>query len=399
MIRKAVLCIMILTLIAPILSGCWNRRELNDLAIVAALAVDRLGSKYLVTAQVVDPGEVAAGQGGGGRSPVTTYHSTGNTIFEAIRKMTTVTPRKLYFSHLRIFVIGEQLARQGMGEVLDLLSRDQEGRTDFYLLIAKGDTAQNIMNVLTPMEKIPATKIYSSLEVSEKAWAPTVSVQLDELITSMVSPGIQPALTGVVIHGSKEKGKKKENMESPETPAHLQFRGIAIFREDKLVAWMNEYESKGFSYITDRLDSTVVEAACPNGGRIGIEIIRSNTKIKAKVKRGKPEAEVVMFAEANVADVECKIELTKTGTLQILERETEKEMQRQAELSIRKAQKFKSDVFGFGEAVHRGAPAYWNKTKERWDDEFSHLKVTFHIDVKIRRIGTLGESFLNDIKE
>lgn len=399
MARKAGWCFLILLIMVPLVTGCWNRRELNDLAIVAAVGIDRVKDKYLVTVQVVDPGEVASRQGGSGLSPVSTYHATAGTIFEAIRKMTAVTPRKLYFSHLRIFVIGEELARKGMGEVLDLMSRDQEGRTDFYVVVAKGTTAENVLKVLTPIEKIPASKMFDSLEVSERSWAPTVAVQLDELITNIVSPGIQATLTGIVIHGDPEQGSKRKNIETPDTPTHIQYKGIAMFREDKLIAWMNEDESKGFSNITDRLNSTVVRTECPSGGKLAIEVIRSKTTIKAKVRDGKPEAEVVMHTEANVADVECKIKLTSAATLFDLEKASENVLKNHAEQAVLKAQKLKCDVFGFGDAIHRANPRYWSKAKENWDEQFSKMAITYNVDVKIRRIGTIGESFLNDLKE
>ncbi|MFF2890319.1 Ger(x)C family spore germination protein [Paenibacillus sp. NPDC057967] len=399
MARKAGWCFIILLLLVPLITGCWNRRELNDLAIVAALGIDQIKGKYLVTVQVVDPGEVASRKGSSGLSPVSTYHATGDTVFEAIRKMTTVTPRKLYFSHLRVFVIGEELARKGMGEVLDLMSRDQEGRTDFYIVVAKGTTAERVLKVLTPIEKIPASKMFDSLEVSARSWAPTVAVQLDQLITNIVSPGIQATLTGIVIHGDPEQGSKRKNIETPDTPTHIQYKGIAMFKEDKLIAWMNDDESKGFSNITDRLKSTVVETTCPSGGKLGIEVIRSKTTIKAKVRNGKPEAEVVMHTEANVADVECRIKLTTSKTLIDLEKAAEDVLKEHAEQAVKKAQRLKCDVFGFGDAVHRANPRYWSKAKENWDEQFSKMEIRYNVDVKIRRIGTIGESFLNDLKE
>ncbi len=399
-VTKTTALLLLLMFLTSIITGCWNRRELNDLAIVAALGIDIVGDQFLVTVQVVDTGEVATGKGtSSGRSPITTFHAKGDTVFGAIRKMTTVTPRKLYFAHLRIMVIGEQLARQGIAKTLDLMLRDQEGRTDFYIVVAKGTTAHNIVNVLTPIEKIPATKMFTSLEVSEKAWAPTVSVQLDELITNIVNPGIQAALTGIVIQGDEAEGKKKTNLESPDTKVQLQYKGIAIFREDKLVGWLNEPESKGFSNITDRLNSTVIETSCPEGGRLGIEIIRAKASIKGKVRNGEPEAEVTMYMDANVADVECKLELTKTKTIAELEKRTAQMVIGHSEQALQKAKKLRSDIFGFGVAMHRANPGYWKMAKDDWDHIFAELPVRYKVHVKIRQIGTVGESFLNDLKE
>ncbi|GED71124.1 spore germination protein KC [Brevibacillus reuszeri] len=397
--RRPAILFLIFLVCLLFTTGCWSRRELNDLAIVAAIGIDRVENKVQVSVQVVDPGEVAAQRASSGRAPVTMYHAKGDTVFEAIRKMTTVTPRKLYFAHLRIFVLSEEVAREGIGKILDLFSRDHEIRTDFFMVVSKGAKAKDVLNVLTPLEKIPATKMFTSLEVSEKSWAPTVAVQLDELITDLVSEGKHAVLTGIRIQGDPQASKGRQNIEQIDAPSFLQYDGIAVFRKDKLVGWLNEDESKGYSDLTDKLKSTVIEIACPSGGRMGVEVIRSKSKVKGQVKNGKPEVEVTVHTEANIADVECEIDLTKTKTIYEIEKKVEQVMKENAKLAVSKAKKLQSDVLGFGDAIHRRDPVYWKKVKKNWNKEFSQVRFKMNVDVKIRRLGTISESFVNKLKE
>jgi len=398
MIRHAALFFVMLTLLL-FATGCWSRRELNELAIVTGIAIDKMDNKYRVSAQVVDPGEAAGKKGAGGGAPVRLYEASGDTVIEAIRRMTTVTPRQLYFSHLRIFVLGEELAREGIGKTLDVFSRDQQTRTDFYIVVSRGTAAKEILSILTPLEKNPSTKMFTSLEVSEKTWAPTVAIQLDVLISDIVNEGKQPVLTGIHIKGNPTMGKGKENLETIEAAANLQYGGIAVFKKDRLIGWLNEEESKGFSDLTNRLKSTVIEIACGKNEKMGIEVIRSKTKVKGKVKDGKPEIEVTIRAEANIADVACKIDLMKSKTLYNLEKEMERRVKINAERTLSKAKKLNSDILGFGEAIHRADPQYWQTAKKDWDKQFPSLPVHIKVDVKIRHLGTIGESFLNKMKE
>jgi len=398
MIRNAALFFAVLTLLL-FATGCWSRRELNDLAIVTGVAIDKIDNKYRVSVQVVDPGETAGKKGSSGRSPVTLYDASGDTVFEVIRRMTTVTPRKLYFSHLRMFVLSEDLAREGIGKILDFFSRDHELRTDFYIVVSKGRAAKDIISILTPLEKNPSTKMFTSLEVSEKAWAPTVAIQLDELINDIVSEGKEPVLTGILIKGNPAIGKGKGNLETIDTPTNLQYGGIAVFKKDRMIGWLNEEESKGVSNLTNRLDSTVMEVACGNNGKLAVEVIRSNTKVKGKVKDGQPEIKVTIRTEANIGDVECQIDLMKSKTLYDLEIELEQKMKSDAERALSKAKKLKSDIFGFGEAIHRADPNYWQTVKKDWDKHFPSLPVRIKVDFKIRQLGTTGDSFQNKLKE
>ena len=131
--------------------------------------------------------------------------------------MTIKSPRRIYAAHLRLFIIGEELAKEeGISQILDLLSRDPEFRTDFYIIVAKGTTADQVLKILSiPLESIPANKIFSSLENSEEVWAVTGAYTLDEIISDLVSKGKHPLLTGLEITGDPKRGETKDNMQIP----------------------------------------------------------------------------------------------------------------------------------------------------------------------------------------
>lgn len=397
--QRLAMLVMLLTLLI-LITGCWNRRELNDLAIAVAMGIDKSGDEYLVSYQVVDPGEIAAKTGGAGRSPVTLYQEKSDTVFEAVRKITTQSPRKIYSAHLRMLVIGEELAKDGLGNVLDFLSRDHELRTDFYIVVAKGTKAESVLKILTSLEDIPANQMFSSLETSEKAWSTTMKITLDELITNLVSESNHPTITGIRIKGSQEYGETKKNVEEIDSPGRLQYAQIASFKKDKLIGWLNEDESQGFNYTQGQVISTIEDVTCPKGGKLGVELIRTQEKIKGKVEKGKPNIEVELQAEGNVADVACHIDLTKTKSIYELEKRVEQDIKRKIEAALNKAQKkLKTDIFGFGEAIRRADPKAWKEMKKDWDQEFVDLSVNVKVDVKIRRVGTVGNSFLEEIKE
>ncbi|MEH7374808.1 Ger(x)C family spore germination protein [Neobacillus drentensis] len=394
---------MVIMLIVFLLftTGCWNRRELNDLAITLAIGLDRTkDGKYLVTAQVVNPAEVSADKGSGG-SPVIIYQATGQTVIEAFRKMTKESPRKIYPSHLRILVIGESLAREGVGKPLDLLSRDWELRSDFYIAVTRGVKAEEILKVPTGLEKIPANNLYDTLEVSSKALSSTSHVRLDELISDMVSDGKQPVLTGIYteIKGDEETSLSKKNVEMIDSPARIYFNDLAVFNKDKLVGWLDDKQSKTYNAVTNKVKSTVINISCPKGGKAALQLLRSKAKVKGKVKKGKPEVTIEFRREYNVGEVECHIDLTKPETISKLEKIEVQRFTTMVEHSIKKVQEeSKVDIFGFGEAIYRSDPKAWIKLKKDWSKEFLDLPVNVKVDVQIRRVGTVGNSFIDKIK-
>ncbi|MFH5185799.1 Ger(x)C family spore germination protein [Paenibacillus sp. TAB 01] len=382
------------------LTGCWNRREMNELAITVGMGIDKAEHGYRVSVQIVDPGEVASKKGGSARSTVTVFQAVGNSIFEALRKITEESPRKLYHAHLRIFVLGESLSRSGIAEALDFISRDHELRTDFFIVVSKGSEAQDILKVLTPLADVPAEKMYSSLETAQKAWAPATTTTLDNLITDLTSEGKEPVLTSIKVTGNKETGAAQENVTTLDPSARLYYSGLALFKKDKLIGWFNEVESKGYNYVVDKVENSVGSIPCPDGGKLTIEVIRSKTEVKGQVIDGNPVAEVYIRNEDNIGEVHCHIDLTDTQQLAALEKLAEKQVKELAENSIRVVQqKYRADVFGFGEVIHRSNPKEWERLKQNWDEHFANMRIVVKSDVKIRRLGTIGNSFIEEIKE
>ncbi|MFD2412011.1 Ger(x)C family spore germination protein [Paenibacillus rhizoplanae] len=386
------LCLLLIT-------GCWNRRELNDLALVVAMSIDKSDDQYMVTLQVVDAGEVSSKIGTSGRTPVITYSEKGKHVFEAIRKMTTGTPRKLYFSHLQMLVISEDIAKEGISKSLEFLSRDHEVRKDFFVVIAKEEQAKSILENITSLEKIPAQKMKTSLETSQKVWAPTVAIQIDQLIADLTSEGSNAVLTGIIITGNPTTGTTLKNVTKTSSYSNLKFQGVAVFKKDKLVGWLNEEESKGYNYIKDNVKSTVAHIECPGGGDLVMEVLRSKTKVKGKVVNGEPSIDIHLSAEINIAEVECPIDLSKIENIIELEQSINEKAISVLEASIRKAKELGSDIFGFGEVIHRADPQAWKTWKTDWNKHFAETAVTIHSDFKIRRTGIVSNSFLDKVKE
>jgi spore germination protein KC len=394
--KKSMIVLLILCLF---LTGCWDRRELNELAITMAIGIDKIEDEYQVSAQVVVPSEVSM-KSSTGRSTVTLFQAKGETVYEALRKMTKDSPRKIYPGHLRMLVLGEELSQEGIGESIELLSRDWELRSDFYVVVAKNVTAAEILNVSTTLESIPANKMFDTLKTSESAYAASNGITLEELIKDLTSEGKDAVLTGIQVIGDQEIGTSKQNVESITPLARIQYDELAVFKKDKLMGWLTEQESRGYNDITNSVKNTVIPISCPKGGKATIEITRLNSDVKGNIKKGKSEVNINIQAEGNVGEVECQINLIEPETFDELEKITEKDLEDTINQTIDTLQKqFEADIFGFGEAIHRSNPKEWEKKKEHWDEEFSDLTVNVKVDVKLRFTGTIDNSFLGKLKD
>ncbi|QCR31058.1 Ger(x)C family spore germination protein [Lysinibacillus sp. SGAir0095] len=401
---KKIRFIILIAFLLPTLTGCWGSNEVNDIAIGVALGIDKTeDDEYKVTVQVLNPSEVASSVTGGGSgytTPVTSYTASGEIMFEAIRKLTQQAPRKIYLAHLRMIVIGEEVAKDDIYNTIDFLSRDHSMRTDFYLVVSKDSKAQEILEVLTSIEKIPASKLFDSLEASHDAWAATGKVKINEIMDDIVSEGTQPILTAVKIFGDPKAGASAENVQTIAPKARLAFDGMAAFRKNKLVGWLSEDESKGLNYVKGKVKNTIVVIDI-NNGPVGVEIFDTKAEIIPRFQGSDtPSFEVKISGEANVAEVNTTIDLMSKDVFSEIEEKVNNAIEDTIKKALNKSQnEYESDIFGFGDQIHKNNPKLWKEIKKNWTEMYPDIQVDVNVDVNIRRVGTITNPFKNELLE
>ncbi|GAA3407372.1 Ger(x)C family spore germination protein [Paenibacillus hodogayensis] len=398
---RAAKTVLLLACLSVLLSGCWSRKELNELAVVVALGIDLHKNGYAVTAQVLNPNEVRTQKSTSGATPVITYSSEGRTVPDALQRMLIEAPRMLYLSHVRVLVFGEALARKGLSDTLDFISRNQQLRTDFFLLVSRGAQAADVLKIVTPFEHVPANSLYTSIVISHQKWAATGKVTLQKFITELGREGSNPVLSGVHVTGSAEKGSSLGNLHKIDPDALLQHAGLGVFEEDRLVGWLDESSSKTANYVLDEVHTTIGYVPCPGSGIAGVEIVHSDSDIDVSLgEDGKPEFTVRLDVETNLNAAECSMDLSKPATIENIQEKLNEKFARSLEGNIHEVQtKYGADIFGFGEVLHRKYPSVWAKYRERWKDSFGGMKVSVEADVTIRRIGSIVQPVRREMRE
>lgn len=401
---RGVLRLMIALQFTLVLSGCWERKELNEVAFVLGIGIDKAETGYTVSMQVVIPSAISSqstGGGGGTGVPVVVYKFTVPTFYDAQRKLNLDSSRTSYLGHIRVLVIGEELARSGVGETLDVFKRSREPRMDFYVMVARGTTASDVLNVLTPMDKLPANKLFSSLDNSYKDSAKTVAVTLDDFIENLLSEGEHPVLTGVEVMGDPKEGEDKSNVERTIPKARLEYHTVAVFRKDKLIGWLNEGETIGYNYINDKVTSHSGTIAGEDGKPIVIEAIQASTKRKVKIIDGEPHIYLNVKALCNIEEVQSTENLESESTIKRLEKETEKRIIERMQNTVEQVtNRFNVDIMGFGQSIYHARPKAWAKLQQKkGDDYLKSLPIHYSASVVINRVGLTDNSFLEKIKE
>lgn len=397
-LKMGFLALMILCMLP--LAGCWNYREMNELAIALAMGADKAGpGEYRFSFQVVNARDIS-GIKSSGQIPVNVFSGKGKTLFEAIRKASQKVPRRINAQHMRIFVIGEELAREGIEEVFDFMERDPEPRMTTRVIIARNTDAVTILKTVTAVEAIPANAILGKLKISGRVLAESYEVEMDDVIRGLLTKGGGPVISGIKHIGKIETGDEISNVEQTELHTDLYTSGMALFKKGKLVGWVKDDRARGISWINNKMKGTIVNLDCETKkDAIAIEILRSNTKIKAKVQGEQPIIRINIQEIATVGEALCPIDLSKSEEIRKLEKQLDEETVHDVMAAVKAAQKLKTDVIGFGAAVERSNPRAWKKMEKEWEGIFATCKVEVNVESTIRRTNMISKPYLFEIKK
>ncbi|HWI53988.1 MAG TPA: Ger(x)C family spore germination protein, partial [Symbiobacteriaceae bacterium] len=117
-----------------LLTGCWSRVEVNDLAIVSLVGIDRTPEGEIeLWINVVVPARAGGAPGAGAPTgqpgnPFIMLNARGKTILHAATRLQRQLPRRLFWAHARVILLGERLARDGSLPAVDFLTRHRELR-------------------------------------------------------------------------------------------------------------------------------------------------------------------------------------------------------------------------------------------------------------------------------
>ena len=377
-------CLIICLILIVGTTGCWNRRELNSLAIAMGVGIDKLGgedvkNKLRLTVQIVKTSEIKISEKGG--TSAEAYWNateTGESMFEVIRGFTHQSSRKIYWPHNKVIIFGRSLAEAGIREHIDFFIRDQETRLGVWILVAD-DQASDIFDIKPGLERIPAIGLANVLN-AQKASSETTAIKLYDFAARLMSKTTAPIAAFVKISG---QGSEKS----------LFVTGTAVFKQDKLVGELNKTETRGLLWVIDKVKSGIIDVESPvSKGKVSLEIIRAKSKITPEIIEDKVHIKVDITEDGNIGSQSCVDDLETPKIIEELERIKNAAIESEVRAALSKAQKLNADIFGFGDVVHQKFPKEWKELESRWDEIFPDLEVEVTVEGKIRRSGSSNKA-------
>lgn len=383
--KKIILSLIILTL-----CGCWNYNELNNYSIATGMAIDYEDNKYIVSF-LISNGKKEE-DSSNPYYQATLYSGEGMTIYEAIKNIELVSPKQLYIGHLTSIVISESVARRGLYDSLEYLLEDSNSKKNFYVVLAKGSSAKDILSITNPMTEFSSESISDNIEASNKLQGNIIAKTYNDVIYDLVNDGIDSAINSYVIVGDVNKGITKDNLESTQVSAYIKLDDLGIFKGDKLVAWASMNESMGINIINNDVDNIYINTDCEDG-----HIVISANDIRTKKNILNDSIKIKTIGNATIKEVTCDIDLDDKNNMNDLKIKVDNKVKDMIKNGYIFARDNGSDVFGLGLSLYRNNPEYYNSVD--WYNTYLNLEPEIDVDITIEQNNTLKQNIMRDFHE
>lgn len=379
--------IIILIMISLSLTSCWDARELNKLAIVMGVGIDK-GNKFKSIDTTVQIAKVIGINMPSDMSGITYQNNRflnlkgeGNTISETIKYINRELNRTLFFPHNQIIIFGKDVAEDGIGKYVDFFMRNRETRLSEWIVISDR-SASEILNVNPNIESTTGRNI-GELIRNQKNISEVPYVDLKEFSQKIMSKTTSPVAPIIKI--------TKKNVK-PE----LGLSGIAVFdKNNKMIGTLNSRETAGFLWGTGRISGTVSVISIPNkSGKLSIELKHVKSKIVSKVNGDDVYIDMKIDETGDIVENTSSEDTSDPENIKNFENMQEDLIKKEIMSAINKGKEIGADIFGFGDNIYMYHPKSWNKIENNWKQRFRNIEVNVEVKSNIERSGRITKSII-----
>ena len=118
----------IILLFILLLTGCYNYQDMNDLAIINTISINKIDSQYELSIEILNNES----------KQNTIYKTTGFSIDDIFNNIEKIVPKNTTYDHLKLILINSNM-QSDFSILVNYLFHEKHINDDIYLLINNKD--------------------------------------------------------------------------------------------------------------------------------------------------------------------------------------------------------------------------------------------------------------------
>lgn len=346
--------IIILTLL--LCTGCFDYKEINDLAIINAIGVDYENDEYVITLEILND------QIDKDSSKITSYTKVGHgkNLTSAIENAADKLSKQLIFNHIKLMILSKSIIEEKFENIIDLFLRNTYFRENFYVISATKNKPETLLNHTTNEAPIASTAITDTLESIRYSSNTNVLKKFDEIVEEVITYGIDTCFSNITL---------KDN--------EFIVDGMSIFNNYSYKSNLNNEYVKIYNLLTDNFDRPTYTI---NYDNLSFTTAINNGKINTEIKSG--TINVTGNLMGRIIDNDPKYNIRDPKNLERIDNDFTNLLNKKISEFIKVLQDNNSDILG----ITRN---YYKKTRTKDKDYWLKLDIKSNIKFNINKKGLI----------
>lgn len=346
-IVRSLVCILALVS----LSGCWDSKNLQDLAYGTALGLDIEDGKYIIYTQVQDFTTIAKTEAGpkGKAAPLWIGRSEGKTLTEALTEMYATSQLQVFWGHVKVIIFSEKFLENNkeLWKSFDILNRFREFRYNVWVFGTKLPikdifTVKSILS-LAPLQTI----LYTPEEThSQRSFiSPTYLYRFIRELNESGRPGRLPSI---------QLAKNNWSQDMKDKPM-FRMDGIYFYSGKKFSGWLSEDQLRGLRWMDNESHRTplILEE---DGQPVATLIMhKPRHKIKPILSDNKVRFKITVISDSFIE------ELNKNASEEQLKKLAMETVKEEIMSTYKQGLQIKTDVYALSDTVYSEYPERWKQ--------------------------------------
>lgn len=346
--------IIILTLL--LCTGCFDYKEINDLAIINAIGVDYENDEYVITLEILND------QIDKDSSKITSYTKVGHgkNLTSAIENAADKLSKQLIFNHIKLMILSKSIIEEKFENIIDLFLRNTYFRENFYVISATKNKPETLLNHTTNEAPIASTAITDTLESIRYSSNTNVLKKFDEMVEEVITYGIDTCFSNITL---------KDN--------EFIVDGMSIFNNYSYKSNLSNEYVKIYNLLTDNFDRPTYTI---NYDNLAFTTAINNGKINTEIKSG--TINVTGNLMGRIIDNDPKYNIRDPKNLERIDNDFTNLLNKKIPEFIKVLQDNNSDILG----ITRN---YYKKTRTKDKDYWLKLDIKSNIKFNINKKGLI----------
>lgn len=358
-------------LLLMLLPGCWNSKDIQNLAYITAIGIDYKDNRYITYVQVLNFSNIARSENSqlGKKVPIWIGRGEGRTVVESFDAILATSQLRVFWGHVKTVVVTENLMRKGVVDVYNAMNRYREIRYNVNMYGTKERLdeifTQKSMFNLSPLDTLMYTPehAYDQRSFIDPVYGHQVIARINE-------PGQPTMIPSISI-------TRKVWDEDTKSVPMLILSGAYFFNSKVLAGWLSADDLKGARWTQQGLEKAYIQvpaqAATPTAT---FAMQKPKYTIRSIINGNEVRYDIKVRVKGKLA------EIMQEASVDELEKMAQDKIKQEIKDTFRSGLAANCDVFQLEESLYRNHPKVWHQLYDKKSRMLTEDSLR-RIDVKV----------------